>query len=248
MAYMPPLLEVCVDNLTDLNSAIDGGADRIELCSSLSVGGLTPTYGLMRHASRLQIPVYAMIRPRNGSFVYSEPEVDMMLAEIGHIINNQDLEGVVLGANLDDGTLDRATLSKLTERAKDCGLRMTLHRAFDLVPDSMVEKEVEFAIQAGFERILSSGGERTAIAGENRLRRMVAAAKGRIEIMPGAGITLENVKDVVKIADFEWIHSSCSESLWSEEGQLRKLGFVDDKVRFTSKAVVSRMKAALKNL
>jgi copper homeostasis protein len=246
---MPPLLEVCVDNLTDLHSAIDGGADRIELCSSLSVGGLTPTYSLMRHASYLQIPVYAMIRPRDGSFVYSEPEVDMMVMEIEHIINDHDfLEGVVLGANLDDGTLDRATLSKLAVRAKDCGLRMTLHRAFDLVPDSTVEKEVEFAIQAGFERILSSGGERTAIAGENRLKRMAEVAKGRIEIMPGAGITLENVKDVMKIADFKWIHSSCSESRWSEEGQLRKLGFVDDKVRFTSKAVVSGMKAALKNL
>jgi copper homeostasis protein len=77
---MQPLLEVCVDNPTDLNSAVDGGADRIELCSFLSVGGLTPTYGLMHHASYLPIPVYAMIRPRDGSFVYSEPGVDMMAA------------------------------------------------------------------------------------------------------------------------------------------------------------------------
>ncbi|KAI5819828.1 CutC family protein [Pyronema omphalodes] len=227
---MPPLLEVCVDNVTDLHSAIDGGADRIELCSSLSIGGLTPTYSLLRHTSGLQIPVYAMIRPRGGSFVYSEQEVNMMVMDIEHIINDHSfIKGAVLGANLEDGSLDRATLSKLAACAKDGGLRMTLHRAFDVVPDSMVEKEIEFAIQTGFERILSSGGETSAIMGENKLRRMVEVAKGRIEIMPGAGITLENVKDIVKIADFKWIHSSCSESRWSKEGQLKKLGFVDDK-------------------
>src|SRR5262249_55198139 len=149
---MSILLEVCVDSPQGLDAAIAGGADRIELCSALELGGLTPTPGLIGRAAQAPIPVYAMIRPRPGNFVFGPADIDAMLLEV-ETIRHAGLAGVVLGASNADGSLDRLTLEKLMDGSS--GMGTTLHRAFDLVPD--LEEAVTIAVGLGFERILTSG-------------------------------------------------------------------------------------------
>ena len=139
------ILEVCVDDADGLAAAIAGGADRIELCSALGVGGLTPTRGFMQLAARSPIPVNAIIRPRIGGFVYSDDEAAIMIADI-EAACEAGLAGVVVGASRSDGTLDRAVLERLIKAAAT--LDVTLHRAFDLVPD--FDAAVEMAIDLGF--------------------------------------------------------------------------------------------------
>ncbi|HCO54934.1 MAG TPA: copper homeostasis protein CutC, partial [Pelagibacterium sp.] len=120
-----PILEICVDDAAGLAAAISGGADRIELCSSLALGGLTPTPGLMALAATSPIPVYAMIRPRAGDFVFSRDDVATMETDID-AARSAGLSGVVLGATHPDGRLDTAILERLVTRAS--GLGLTLHR------------------------------------------------------------------------------------------------------------------------
>ncbi|KAF8248797.1 CutC family protein copper transport [Wilcoxina mikolae CBS 423.85] len=236
------ILEVCVDDAEGLLAAVSGGADRIELCSALDLGGLTPSHSLMQRAALLPIPTYAMVRPRAGDFVFSPADIDLMLADI-ELIRTTGLAGVVLGANRADGSLDTEVLQCLVAHSK--GLGMTLHRAFDLVPD--FAEAVEFAISAGFERILTSGGALTALKGADCLRRAYDAAQGRISIMPGAGIKRENVRDILAIAPFTEVHSSCSEYIPGLDGKVRKLGFSAESRRVTSARIVAELKAIVQN-
>ena len=143
------LLEVCVDSPQSLAAAIEGGADRIELCAALETGGLTPSPGLMALAAKAPIPVYAMIRTRPGDFVFDDVDMATLLADID-AVRAAGLAGVVLGANRPDGSLDRDVLSRLASHAK--GLGMTLHRAFDLAGPGFAEA-VELAVALGFERL-----------------------------------------------------------------------------------------------
>ena len=131
------LLEVCVADALSLAEAIAGGADRIELCSSLELGGLTPTPGLIGQAAEAPIPIYAMVRPRSGDFVFDTGDLDCMYREID-AVRAAGLAGVVLGASRPDGTLDTAMLEKLSRHAS--GLGTTLHRAIDLAGLSTVER------------------------------------------------------------------------------------------------------------
>ena len=202
------LLEVCVDDIAGLEAAVEGGADRIELCSALSAGGLTPSAGLMGRAADMDVPVYAMIRPRTGDFIYTPAELDVMARDI-EAARAAGLEGVVFGANLPDGRLDKAALSFLCERAGD--MPKTLHRAFDLVSD--IEEAVEIAVRLGFERILTSGGQKTAAGGIEGLQRTFTAAAGRIAVMPGSGINTETVAALLDAAPFREIHASCAAPL-----------------------------------
>ena len=150
-----PLLEICVDTAAGLDAAIKGGADRIELCSALEVGGLTPTPGLIAYARTSPIPVYAMVRPRPGDFVFDVSDAATMLDDI-RAVADAGLAGVVLGASLPDGQLDCATLQTLCAAAQ--GLGTTLHRAFDLVPD--FDAALEMAVNLRFERVLTSVARR----------------------------------------------------------------------------------------
>ncbi|MGI4745549.1 MAG: copper homeostasis protein CutC, partial [Janthinobacterium lividum] len=174
-------LEVCVDTIGGLEQAVAAGAARIELCGPLAVGGTTPSVGLIEAARDCAVPVYAMIRPRDGNFVFSPADEAGMLAEI-RFVRAAGLAGVVLGASRPDGTLDEAMLARLSAAAG--GLGRTLHRAFDLAPDPLAA--LETAIGLGFERVLTSGGSPRAVDGMAVLARLVRAAAGRIEIMAGS--------------------------------------------------------------
>lgn len=236
-----PLLEVCVADAESLAAAIAGGADRIELCSALELGGLTPAPGLMRLAARAPIPVYAMVRPRSGDFVFTADDVEIMLADID-AIRGYGLKGVVLGASRPDGTLDEDLLHRLRDKAR--GLGATLHRAFDLVPD--FEGALETAIDVGMERILTSGGAPTAPAGTAQLRDLHAAAGSRISIMPGSGLTPENVGELLQAVPVTEIHSSCSIPRATPNGRAVGLHLAQASHRRTDKEAVAKFKRALR--
>lgn len=235
-----PLLEVCVGDPESLGAAVAGGADRIELCSALELGGLTPTPGLLALAAHVSVPVYAMVRPRGGDFVFRRGERDAMLADIA-AIRAAGLAGVVLGASRADGTLDRETLADLV--AASTGLGLTLHRAFDLVPN--IEAAVETAVALGFERILTSGRAAKAPDGVADLERAHRAAAGRIAIMAGAGLSADNVAALLRAVPLGEVHASCSRVAGTRDPRAAALGFGDTAPRRTHADEVRRMKAAL---
>jgi copper homeostasis protein len=232
------LLEVCVEDIAGLKAAVEGGGDRIELCSALPLGGLTPSAGLMAAAAKMPVPAYAIIRPRAGNFVYSADERDIMKRDID-ATRAAGLSGVVLGASLPDGRLDVDTLTALAAHAE--GLGKTLHRAFDLVPD--VEEAVDAAISLGFERILTSGGAKTAAEGLDILEQAIAAAAGRISIMPGSGVTLATVGHLWPRLQISEIHSSCSATVFETDARVIALGFSAPSARRTDAATVRALKA-----
>jgi len=193
----------------------------------------------MEVAGTFDIPCNAMIRPRAGDFVYSDEEIVVMLADI-EAARNAGLAGVVLGASLPDGRLDRLMLQTLVKAAE--GLDTTLHRAFDLVPD--IPEAVEIAVRLGFTRILTSGGARTALEGLPGLRQALDAAKDRISIMPGSGISAANAPEIIRLGVTE-LHASCSSAADKTGGKLLDFGFQSDAARRTDADKVRALKAAL---
>ncbi|MET0747329.1 MAG: copper homeostasis protein CutC [Rhizobium sp.] len=234
------LLEVCVEDSAGLAAAIAGGADRIELCSALAVGGLTPSAGLMADAGKKACPCYAMIRPRAGDFVWSADDQNVMRSDID-MARQAGLAGVVLGASLPDGRLDRDTLAALVAHAN--GLGLTLHRAIDLVPDW--REAIAIAIDLGFERILTSGGRPTAVEGVDDLERLIALAAGRISIMPGSGLNPHTVGALIPRLSVNEIHASCSVVVEQPDHRLVRLGFSPGAPRRTDTTAVSALKAMI---
>ena len=202
---MESKLEVCIDSCAGIESCIEGNADRIELCSSLQYGGLTPSRELLELASECGIPSRAMIRPKKGDFVYTSEDLKQMLSDIDKV-RSYNIEGVVFGAILLNGMLDLDFLEELV--AHSTGFNKTLHRAVDAMNTTI--ESVETGIKLGFDTILTSGGCKTAIEGLSILSEMHTRAFGRIHIMPGSGITPLNANQFINKCHFEWIHSSCS--------------------------------------
>jgi copper homeostasis protein len=260
------ILEVCVDSVASLAAAVAGGADRIELCAGLALGGLTPSVGFMAEAARCGLPVMAMIRPRAGDFVWSAAEVAMMEADISAAVA-AGLDGVVLGASLPDGQLDVPVLQRLVQaarkaegrslrRSRDRALEghtpeslmiparpdLTLHRCFDLVP--AMDEALEAAVRLGFRRILTSGGALTATAGATRIAALVARSAGRIAIMAGSGIRAENAP-ALKAVGVREFHGSCAESV-AVSGRVAEMGFGPERERRTSAAEVRALRTALR--
>lgn len=199
-----PTIEVCVDTIDGAFAALQNGADRIELCTALEAGGLTPTPGAMEMCRGLKGKVYTMIRPRGGDFIYTPAELDQMKRDI-EATRKAGLHGVVFGVTTATGAPDVKAMESLIAECE--GLGVTLHRAFDVMPDPM--EALETAIGLGFERILTSGGAFTALEGIERLTAVAAAAEGRIAIMPGAGVTAANVATFAGIPGVTDIHASC---------------------------------------
>lgn len=231
-------LEVCVDTAEGLATAIAGGADRIELCAALSLGGLTPSAGLMALAAACGVPVMAMIRPRAGDFLWSEAEVAMMEAEIA-AARAAGLAGVVLGASLPDGRLDGPGLNRLVLAA--AGMDLTLHRCLDLVPD--MHEALELAIALGFRRVLTSGGAATVSDGLTRIAALVTQAAGRISIMPGSGVGPDLVPKLKALGIAE-LHASCSVPMPVSE-QVAGLGFAPTDLRRTDAGKLRALRRAM---
>lgn len=237
-----PLLEVCVADAESLAAAIAGGADRIELCSALELGGLTPAPGLMRLAAQAPIPAYAMVRPRSGDFVFSATDLDLMRTDID-AIRDAGLAGVVIGASRPGGILDEEMLRRLCDHAR--GLGVTLHRAFDLVPDFAAATEA--AIELGIERILTSGGARSVPEGIAALSAIHEGVRGRISIMPGGGLTAQNVEALLNRVQVAEVHSSCSLPRATPDRRAIDLHLAGSNHRRTSVDMVAAFKNSLRN-
>jgi len=220
MTHIP--LEVCVDSIEGARTAADNGADRIELCAALSEGGLTPSFGLMSAAAELQVPVYAMIRPRGGDFRYSDAEKTVMLHDI-EAAAQAGLAGIVIGAIDNHSRLDHGFLEHALSRS---ALPATLHRAIDTLP--IVEQAIEDAIALGFERVLTSGGADKAEFGLETLARAVQVAGGRLSVMAGSGVSAANAARILRHAGVSELHASCSSWTPSPERPETQLGYVPD--------------------
>jgi copper homeostasis protein len=208
------------------------------------VGGLTPTSGLLRVAAASPLPVVVMIRPRAGDFCFNDVEIQLMLNEIDAVAAI-GLQGVVLGASLPNGELDHQTLERLARRARDHGLETTLHRAIDLCPD--LARATRLAIELGFARILTSGGAPRALEGLGGLQRCLDAAGDRITIMPGAGISADNVGRLLEKLPVREVHASCSAPVAASTPPVLAFGFDTGGRRQTSVARVAALKAALRS-
>jgi copper homeostasis protein len=233
----PRRLEVCVDTPDGLEIALSAGADRVELCAALTLSGLTPTPGLMARAAGRN--VWPMIRPRAGDLVFTPAEADAMRRDID-AARAAGLPGVVLGASRLSGELDADLLVELAAHA--AGLGLALHRAYDQAPD--LSAALETAIALGFERVLTSGGARTAPEGADRLAALVAQAADRIVVMAGSGVTAASVADLVRRTGVREVHGSCSALV--QVRALDPLGFDPPGRRETSGEAVRAMAAALR--
>jgi copper homeostasis protein len=203
------LLEISVETLEAALAAQRGGADRIELCGELPVGGITPTVAFMMGArANVQVPIFAMIRPRAGDFVYSNDEFAVMRASIKSAKQVQ-MDGVVLGVLQQDQCVDVHRTRELVELARP--LPITFHRAFDESADP--RQALENVIQSGAKRILTSGGAKNAFEGVAMLAELAAAAGDRVIIVPGAGINASNIAQVANVTGAREFHSGLSSAL-----------------------------------
>ncbi|WP_295676084.1 copper homeostasis protein CutC [uncultured Mucilaginibacter sp.] len=202
----PVILEVCANSVGSALAAQDGGAYRVELCENLYEGGTTPSYGEIQIARKLlQIKLYVLIRPRGGDFLYSDVEYDIITADVNYCIA-AGCDGIVIGILNADGTIDKERCQKLIRVAKNKGLGVTFHRAFDMCTD--MDQALEDIIALGCERILTSGGKSTAMEGAKILAHLIKKADGRITIMPGSGVSEKNAADLVEFTGAKEIHSS----------------------------------------
>jgi len=197
-------LEIACFNLESVLIAQKAGADRVELCADMSVGGTTPTIERIKQArEHLNIDLYVMIRPRGGNFVYSDSELEQMKSEI-EIIKSFGVNGFVFGILKDDNTINIEQNKALVESAKP--FPCTFHRAFDEVSD--LKKALEDVISCGFSTILTSGTFPNVMEGKEVLKQLVNQAKNRIEIMPGGGLRSTNISALDEMVNANWYHSS----------------------------------------
>ena len=209
------ILEVCLDSLASVQAAADAGAHRIELCSALTEGGLTPSLGMLKQA-RIAFPgeIVMMIRPRRGDFLYSAAEMAAMEADI-ELARTHGADAIVFGCLDAAGLVDESACLRLLDA---CGpLPAVFHRAFDVSAD--LPASLETLVRLGFRRILTSGGRPSAPEGAETIADLIRQAAGRIEILPGGGITAGNAAELVGKTGTNQIH-------------LTGRGFVDSAMRF----------------
>ena len=206
------LLEICANSYQSAINAQDAGAHRIELCQELSVGGITPSCGLLKQViNNLEIPVFVLIRPRGGNFVYSDDEFEIMKIDI-QLCKNLGCQGIVSGILNTDNTIDINRTRELLELSKP--LSFTFHRAFDEVVSP--KQALEHLIGLGVDRVLTSGQETSAELGLKLLQEFNTISKGRITILAGGGISVENASKF-KNAGLNEIHASASSKFETDD-------------------------------
>lgn len=243
-------LEVCVDSVASAIAAQQGGATRVELCSDLLEGGITPGPGLISVVrSRLEIDIFVMIRPRAGDFMYSADEFEVMRHDIDEA-RRLGANGFVFGILTEHGQIDVERTRELVKRAHP--LPVTFHRAIDMTQDPLAA--LEEVIATGAQRVLSSGGAPSAIKGSELLQKMHEVAGDRITVMAGGGITLKTVQHIVESTGGKEYHASLRKATQSPTDFHKRgvaMGSVHDReyVRYeTHPEDVRAMVASLKSL
>lgn len=231
------ILEVCTGSLLSVQRAAEGGAPRVELCSGLSEGGLTPSIGFIHAAMKVEGPQkHVLIRPRGGDFLYSETELDIMVDDI-FAARRAGVDGVVVGALTAEGNVDLDACKRFLDAAQGeyvdfaegdldeayflPPVSVTFHRAFDLCRDSHVA--LENLIELGFDRVLTSGQAATAEVGIPVLKSLVQQAAGRIVVMPGCGVNVKNASRILCETGATELHAS-ARSVYPSKMQFRHRG------------------------
>lgn len=224
------LLEVCTGSLQSVMNAAEGGAYRVELCSGLDEGGLTPSIGLIQAALQVdEVKKHVLIRPRGGDFLYSEAEIDIMVDDI-FAARRAGVDGIVVGALTADGDVDLEACARFLDAARGeyvdfaegdleeayflPPVSVTFHRAFDMCRNP--QKALEQLIELGFDRVLTSGQQSTAEAGIGTIKELVRQANGRIVIMPGCGVNALNANKIVTETGACEIHASARSAVPSK--------------------------------
>jgi copper homeostasis protein len=201
------LLEICIDCIESALAAESGGADRIEICGGLAVGGLTPSVGLIHQCLERceKVRTMIMIRPHDGGFCYSDDDIGTMLRDID-VAKELGVNGVVLGTLTADGQIDIEKAKRLVETARP--LEVTFHRAFDVARDPMEALDALLALQV--DRLLTSGRAKSAVAGAELIGRLARHAGESLTVIAAAGIGADNAAQLVRVTGVKEIHASAS--------------------------------------
>jgi copper homeostasis protein len=198
------ILEICIASVDDAIAARDGGADRIELNAGLALGGLTPSSGMIREVRQaVDLPLVVMIRSRAGGFCYSQREFAVMQRDVDAALE-LGADGIVFGILRDDSTIDLERCRQLVEQA--AGREAVFHRAFDFVPDA--HAALRQLTDLGIRRVMTSGGQATALAGAERIASLVQQAAGKIEILPAGKINAANAAELIGRTGCRQVHAS----------------------------------------
>ncbi len=200
------LLEAAVDSAGDAERAVREGADRLEVCANLDVGGLTPSIALLRHCLALAVPCVPMARPRAGDFVYDAAERATLEADAA-ALRDAGAHGVVFGVLTPDRVIDADAVRHVVKIG--AGIETVFHRAFDQTPNAL--ESLQTLIACGMTRILTSGLAATAAAGTASLAALIAHAGERIQILPGSGVRAHNVIDIVRRTGATQVHARATE-------------------------------------
>lgn len=204
-------LEVCCDSLDSVQAAVCGGASRIELCSALTEGGLTPSVGMVREALRLSpVPINVLIRPRGGDFLYTPAEWQAMQEDVA-AMRDLGVHGVVIGGLLADGRIDKEHTAQLVEQAGS--LSVTFHRALDMSSDP--ETGIASLCEMGVHRLLTSGMAATALDGVVRISQWQQKFGERLILMPGCGVNSQNVAKIIRRTGVTEVHASAKQLVQS---------------------------------
>ncbi len=216
MANRQITLEVCVASVDGAMEAAAGGADRLELNMALELGGVTPTVGLFQAVRQsVDLPVLVMIRPRAAGFCYSHVEQQIMLRDAQQLLE-QGADGLVSGALLEDRTIDRRFWSEMRRLSRDRPL--VFHRAFDVLEHQ--ETAIQDLIDLGTTRVLTSGGCQTAVAGASQILRLRKLADSQLEVLPGSGVTPDNVVALLEATGCTQVHGSFRKTLRDTAGSV----------------------------
>ena len=230
-------LEIATTDFAGTEAAVNGGADRIELCTALSEGGLTPSFGLIRHCrKKFSIAIFPIIRPRAGDFLYSDDEYRIIKNDVT-LCKQLGCDGIVVGFLKRNGNIDKKKIAKIVERAYP--MEVSFHRAFDRCNDP--HQAMEDIIDAGCQRILTSGQQSTATEGAELIKKLIRSADNRIIIMPGSGVKKENIKTLAEATGAEEFHASLRSSIkskmdfmhpsFSDAGNYTHSGILEEEVR-----------------
>ncbi len=239
------IFEVCANGLTSLHTAQLAGATRAELCEAIEIGGLTPSYGCLKlAAAQKTIPVNVLIRCRTGHYVYSDLEKAQMLEDI-KLVKSLGFEGIVIGAMLEDGSIDTTFLHEV--KSLSSGLHLSFHRAIDAVCDPL--SSLGILVELGFDTVLTSGAEPTAIEGVELLQEMQQAYGNKITIMAGGGINAQNAQTIVEETGVKAIHFSAKTKMQLHEIYPQGIDVTNADMTFSAtdaelvKAIISSVRA-----
>ena len=238
------LLEIAANSLASALAAERGGADRVELCSSLADGGVTPSAATIAMArEQLRIPLYVLIRPRAGHFVYDAPELELMRRDIKYCVK-LGCNGVAIGALNTAGAVDMPAMRMLIDAAG--ALAITFHRAFDVVRNRRAA--LGDLVVLGCERVLTSGGADTAGQGAAAIAATVADAAGRLAVMAGAGLSATHIAQVAAISGANELHASARATITPEVLSPASLAGLAPHYQQTDEALVRALVTALRGV